>query len=189
LRARGARALLANEISADSLDGDNSTNIGVLVLSAMEDTHIDVLKSLYSDPEALVAAVGGAALFRRMEQLLGKNSRNMSVEALSLHVNFLSVIPKEGEKYDLCATLLFPHLLLTKAGYKRSTVVWTALLQPTMVTKDAAFLRGCSKILVGVDWKEMRGDQVAMAKFNERVVDMMSSQSTCCSRAVFQTIS
>lgn len=144
----------------------------------MEDTHIEVLKSLYSDPKALVATVGSAALFEKMDLLLEQgNSRNMSADVLSLHVNLLSAIPKEGEKYDMCATMLFSHLLVTKAGFKRSAVVWAILSQPNMVTKDAAFLRNCSRHLVGVDWKEMRGDQASMSKFNERIVDMMTSQS------------
>jgi hypothetical protein len=182
LRARGARALLANENNGESLDRDHSANVGALMLSTMEDTHTEVTKSLYSDPKALITAVGSAALLEKMELLLGQGSRNMPTDVLSLHVNLLSVIPKEEEECDTCATLLFSHLLVTKAGFKRSAVVWAVLSQPNMVTKDAAFLRNCSKRLVDVDWKEIKGDQASMAKFNERIVDIMTSQYPCILR-------
>lgn len=176
LRVRGARALLANADISDFPDVDRSGNVA-LVLSTMEDANAKVLKSLYSDPNSLVAAVGGNALLNKMERLLGQNGYNMSLDVLSIHVDFLRFIPQEGERFDLCGMLLFPHLLVTKAGFKRSAMVWMALSQPRMVGPDAAFLRSCSRTLANVDWKVMRGDQAAMSKFNERIVDLMTSQS------------
>ena len=165
MRARGVRDFLAS-------GGNTDADAVALLLSTMDDTSVEVLQALYSDPEHLLNIIGADAIIKQLESLL-QRGRTLPTDVLCAHVDFLGAIPNQRELDAV--TIVFGYLLITKAGFKRSAAVWTALARGNALSDDTGLLNGADAS-INVDWKDMRGDQTAMAKFNERIVDLMASR-------------
>ncbi|KIM29205.1 hypothetical protein M408DRAFT_120332 [Serendipita vermifera MAFF 305830] len=170
VRARGVRALL----DADGV----AEGTPALLLSTMEDNHTEVLHALYSEPEKLIEILGADAVLQRIERLLQpQSSKTMSIDVMCTHVDLLASLVGTGKR-DV-GMILFGHLLVTKAGFKRSAAVWGALEQRNVLSSD--LLKGASS-LAAVDWKGMKGDQATMTAFNERLVQLIAGNLITLSR-------
>lgn len=168
MRARAVKALLAN---------DGSPETGALLLSTMEDARLEVIQTLYSEPEIFVNIVGVDAIVKQMEHLMQPPiNQNISTEMLCAHVEFLAKVSKQAQSSDWdIGAVLFGYLIVTKAGFKRSTAVWNILVQHGLAIDHSELLKGAT-FLSGIDWKEMKGDQAAMAAFNDHLVQLIAGR-------------
>jgi hypothetical protein len=172
LRARGIRILLAKrEMETAEVQADAEA-VRELLLARLEDSSSEVIHALYSDPTKLVELIGYPKVMSTLEDTL---HADVPVDILSLHTAFLfKTVISEDKRSGRVGTMLFPYLLLTKGGFKRSKAVWTSLLESSTTATEDETMKGAQDLVKHVAWKELKGDVNAMGALNERIVGLLA---------------
>jgi hypothetical protein len=175
LRARGIRILLAKrEMETAEVEADTDA-IRELLLARLEDSSSEVIHALYSDPIKLVEFIGYPKIISALEATL---HADVPVDILSLHAAFLfKAVISEDKRSGRVGTMLFPYLLLTKGGFKRSKAVWASLQESSTTATGDEMMKGAKELVKHVDWKELKGDVNAMGALNERIVGLLAGWS------------
>lgn len=173
LRARGIRAFLMHQyVDAMDLEIEGGiASVRQLLLARLEDSNTEVLQALYASPVNLIGLVGYEEVMKALESVLRK--ADLTVDVLSSHVSFLLQATQDEDKHSArVGIILFPYLLLTKGGFKRSKAVWEALQENNQFEDE--MLKNTASLFVEVDWKTLKGDVDAMGGLNEHIVDLLA---------------
>ncbi|KAF8515684.1 armadillo-type protein [Hysterangium stoloniferum] len=182
----GSRATAVQDLlKALKRDDNESAALGDIyeaLITRVADTTVPVIEALYSDPEAVIPALGSDSFVDAVSSAL--KSPDVSRPVMRLHLAFIAG-PFYAQNHDLAPTIFehvfLPYLLFSKPRQKTAGLVWQVLRNIEFGSYE--LFDGCSEIVAAnpsVKGSALSMDDMAAANlaFTARIAsNIMSSQS------------